>query len=502
MSPSSTAMRLHGLARSNAILQAGRPVLFRGTGTPGATVRVTIESHTAQTLVEADGRWKLHLPAMPAGGPHRGTVTSADEVIAIEDLYFGEVWLCAGQSNMAMSVAGLAPEEVTPPGSDELVRFVLTPARVSAYELDHTEVEWLPADRSPKTASAVGLAFAAALRKKLRVPVGFVQSAMGHTPAMSWTPAHAIAPDSIAARLLADFRAQIQSHPNAAENLDAYRQLLLPGFNRWNKEITKWGPVARAAKAAGKTMPPMPIRETGFGDPHTPTVLFNSMIAPHRGEAFAGVLWYQGESDAILGFQNQYRQSLASLIDGFRSALGELPIVLVELPRHDDIQCNADENWPVVRMAQQQALADPRVGVVPAIDLGDTERIHPIRKEQLARRAADVALNLVYGHPGRRHGPIFGRAEFRAGKIELNILNVAGQLTDRAAPPFAPNIARFEIAIDGHWREVPFKLIAPDRIELPASASTTAVRYAWAGDPLPRIFDSTGLPLSPFIAQM
>jgi sialate O-acetylesterase len=500
-------LALTGLTRTNATIQANKPVLLRGICLPNERIQAELPSGSADSTADSQGHWRITLPPLPPGGPYTGSVSSPSARLAIENLLAGEVWLCAGQSNMAMAVGFLVPEEIPAPNPSDPLRFVHIASNVSARPLPHVEFQWQHPTLAPKLASGVACHFAQTLHDQLQTPVAFIQAAIGHTPAMSWTPRAFIHPDSTAAQRLKQFDQDLLAHPDALHNLPAYRKALQPLMAQWDKAITPWQNLARAELAAGRPMPPMPVRATGLGDTHTPTVLYNAMLAPLASEPIAGILWYQGESDAILGLADQYPQSLASLTQGLRDTFGPVPIVIVELPRHYDIQCCDPANdWPKVRWAQQSALSDPAVGVVPTLDLGDTTRIHPIQKRTLAQRAARVALALAYPNsnhtiqpPPQRHGPILHHAHFSPTTIDLTFTGVRTALT--LTPSNAPNAALFEAYIQNHWRAITPTLTGPTTITLPLSAPATKVRYAWAADPLPVIFDAANLPLSPFLSS-
>ena len=50
-------------------------------------------------------RWKAVLPATEAGGPYTVTATSQKHGSAtLQDVLFGDVWICSGQSNMQFTV--------------------------------------------------------------------------------------------------------------------------------------------------------------------------------------------------------------------------------------------------------------------------------------------------------------------------------------------------------------------------------------------------------------
>lgn len=53
--------------------------------------------------------WKVTLDSQGAGGPYNITATSVvdntAETITLEDVLFGDVWVCSGQSNMGFAVS-------------------------------------------------------------------------------------------------------------------------------------------------------------------------------------------------------------------------------------------------------------------------------------------------------------------------------------------------------------------------------------------------------------
>lgn len=90
---------------SHMVLQVPTPVLF-GFDTPGAAVNVTLDGGAvlATSIAGADGVWRLTLPPQVYGGPHSLSVASTSGGAAVlSDVFFGEVFLCGGQSVRAMA---------------------------------------------------------------------------------------------------------------------------------------------------------------------------------------------------------------------------------------------------------------------------------------------------------------------------------------------------------------------------------------------------------------
>ncbi|MCA9060194.1 MAG: sialate O-acetylesterase, partial [Planctomycetaceae bacterium] len=97
-------LELPAVFSDHMVVQRDQPIRVWGWADAGARVTCQLSGGSASTMTDADGRWKLQLDALPAGGPFDLTVTSGDRTLTCSDVLIGEVWLCSGQSNMAMTV--------------------------------------------------------------------------------------------------------------------------------------------------------------------------------------------------------------------------------------------------------------------------------------------------------------------------------------------------------------------------------------------------------------
>ena len=179
------------LFRSGAVLQRGQtvPVWGRG-GTADSLVVVTLDTLSVATRAEADGRWRVELPPRDAGGPFALTIASGADTLAYSDVYVGDVWLAAGQSNMAWTVAqSTNAAAVIAASNDPLLRqFKVTPA------LAEVPQDTLPAgsawtSATPATAgafSAVGYFFARDLRQHHDVAIAIVNASYDGSRIETW----------------------------------------------------------------------------------------------------------------------------------------------------------------------------------------------------------------------------------------------------------------------------------------------------------------------------
>ena len=96
----------NSLLSDGAVLQQGAPVPVWGTAREGERVTVKFADQTV-TATARDGRWRVRLKPLQAGGPFTMTITG-DNTITITNLLVGEVWLCSGQSNMEFPLSRAA----------------------------------------------------------------------------------------------------------------------------------------------------------------------------------------------------------------------------------------------------------------------------------------------------------------------------------------------------------------------------------------------------------
>jgi sialate O-acetylesterase len=90
----------------HAVLQRDMRVPVWGTATPGEHVTVDFDGQSASTTAEGDGTWMVHLPPMPASNEPGTMMITGDNVITINDVQVGEVWIGSGQSNMQRPLSG------------------------------------------------------------------------------------------------------------------------------------------------------------------------------------------------------------------------------------------------------------------------------------------------------------------------------------------------------------------------------------------------------------
>ena len=485
------ALRLPTLFGDHMVLQRDTPIPVWGEAAAGDTVRVRLGAHQGEAVTDANGRWEVALPALPAGGPHSLTISGPDSLV-LTDILMGDVWVCGGQSNMEWSFRKLAPayEEVVRRADHERIRLIDVERSYSfAPQSDVISSGWNRC--TPATLidfSAVGFFFGQSLEETEQVPIGLISSNWGGTRAKPWTDQRYVTkPDSADVAMLRTGYASLGDQVITFTTYDSILRTMKADWPDPDEHLADYH--ARLVPRVGH---PRPDGQPGL--------LFNAMIAPLTQLPVAGVVWYQGETNRK--HPAGYAATLTTLIEGWRSAWQRprLPFLIVQLANW---QQPADSphrgNIPLIREAQLTvAQRVPATGLAVTIDIGDSSNIHPTNKKEVGERLALIARHQVYEDSVVYSGPVFQKMEIGEHQAALYFDHTGSGLTVQGAHSSVQEVMvagqdrKFYPAtatIDGH------RLI----VSSPDVPEPVAVRYAWADHP-PRanLYNREGLPASPF----
>ncbi|MCG8598656.1 MAG: sialate O-acetylesterase, partial [Verrucomicrobiales bacterium] len=182
--------RFAGIFSDNAVLQRDAPVPVWGFANPGETISIQFGDQQKSTTVGEDGSWRVNLDSLSANAkPRNLTAKNSDETIVLRDLLVGEVWLCSGQSNMAMRVDRAKDPAKEKKASSLPGLRVFTVNRKAAPEpMSDVTGSWVVS--SPETAghfSATAFFFGREIHREVDVPVGLIVSAWSGSAIEAWT---------------------------------------------------------------------------------------------------------------------------------------------------------------------------------------------------------------------------------------------------------------------------------------------------------------------------
>jgi sialate O-acetylesterase len=216
--------------QNGAVLQRDMPVRVYGYAEPNATVHVSLAGHEVETEAGPDRAWQVQLPALVAGGPHVIEVRSGVRQQRVEDLLIGDVWLCAGQSNMVLPVRRtLDADSEIAQAQNPRIRMLTVPEAASLHPLSGfaKPVAWLPtrADSAAEF-SATCYYFARELQKQIDVPMGLIVAAWGGSRIQAWISAEALS--------------ALGEHEDDLVALRRYAEDPAAGAARWGERWTEW----------------------------------------------------------------------------------------------------------------------------------------------------------------------------------------------------------------------------------------------------------------------
>lgn len=457
-------VRLPHLIGDNMVIQQQTDVRLWGWDKPGTTVKVTTSwnSDVVTAKTDKDGRWMVKVQSPKASYEPLSVTFDDGEKTTIKDVLAGEVWVCAGQSNMEMPVKGFwqCPVKdynqwVIESAQHKGVHSVKIPSVMRAKPQEDAQCEWRVC--GPETVSdfsATGYFFARLMHQALDIPIGLIEANKGGSRVESWL---------------------------TKENLQKYTSDPTDSV-----EIAK-----KWAKF----------------DYHRSLLWGNGTFNPILNYTVKGILYYQGCSN-VGDPGDQYSQRMKLLVDQWRGqfGLGEIPFYFVEIAPYFYDDVNGDAG---ARLREQQFKASqiiPNSSLVCTNDLAypyEFSQIHPTQKQQVGERLAYTALNRDYGFSQ----VLYKSSSFKDMKIDGDAVLIHLQDNYHSDAPFE-DIRGFELAGEdrvfhpakaqhfwqeggGYWDEA-LKLTCPE------VAKPVAVRYCFRNFQLGNVKNGANLPLFPF----
>ena len=196
----SAQIKLPKLISDGMILQRDTKIKIWGWAAANEDVIVSFKKKTYTTSANKNGEWEVKLPKQKSGGPYTMNI-SASNFIEINDIYFGDVWIASGQSNMSFEMQKVAKHyksELKNSTNNKIRQFLIpkTP-NFKAPQQDLKLGNWISAN--PKTVggfSAVAYFFAKKQFEKHKIPIGIINSSLGGSPAQAWISEDALKPFS------------------------------------------------------------------------------------------------------------------------------------------------------------------------------------------------------------------------------------------------------------------------------------------------------------------
>jgi len=459
--PTSANVTLPAVLGSNMVLQQNQKVKIWGWADTDERINLYPSwlPDKLSTVAGTDGKWLVELNTLEAGGPHSLKI-EGQNVVLLENIMFGEVWICSGQSNMVFSIkmlGGWDRDYFIPDRNDFLsndysaIRLFNMEMDTSSVPLDECMGLWeVPDLENAGNFSAVAWFFARELYRKIKVPIGLIASDWRGTGAEAW-----INPEAI------------KRNPDLAFYNN--REFRFP----WHE------------------------REIRIPD-GTPGILYNSMIHPLLNYRIRGVIWYQGEKNCADA--RHYHRLFPAMIQSWREDFrqGDFPFYYVQIAPYKLKLAT------LIREAQLMTLCYSRnTGMAVTMDIGNPDNVHPKNKQDVGKRLAMIALAKTYGYSEQVYsGPVLNRME---------IADLPGNPSVNGARLYFDHAQGGLLIKEDEGNN--FVIAGPDRNFLPAKLKVEgesillwndqitepiAVRYAFRNIARGNLFNKEGLPASSF----
>jgi len=434
----------------NMVLQRNTDVKIWGKTDPNQKVTVITNWDNAKATATSNekGEWLVKVKTTEAGGPYTITISAGKDKVLIKNILLGEVWLCSGQSNMEMPLAGWSDQPVI--GSNDFILdadnnnirlFTLKKASMATPQDTCVGLWSVASSATVAPFSAIGYLFAKQLQRKLNVPIGIVSSSWGGSRIESWMNSQTIAK-----------------------------------FPEPFKQTTQ-----------EKTAPN-----------HKASRLYNGMIAPITNFAIKGVLWYQGESNKEN--YKYYAELQASMVASWRKdfEVGEFPFYFVQIAPHHYGNSKAIAT-ALQRDEQLKSMSlIPNSGMVSTMDIGNEKSIHPEQKETVAKRLAYWALaktydvkNIVYKSP-----------TYKSMTVNDSIVVITFNDVENGLTTFGAEVNCFEVAGQDSVFYPAKMIINKKQVRVSSSQvkAPIALRYGFSNFPITKgyLFNVAGLPVPSF----
>ncbi len=390
-------IKMSKIFSDNMMIQQNQPVEIWGNSDANSKIKILAGEVQAECIANENGKWRLQLPSAKGSFKPFSIQIFENGKLAkeIKNVLRGEVWIAGGQSNMAMGLRGIeGSKEFVAKMQEGKVRYFIHPTPISKMTSMKSGFgnqpcedfingsKWIGVDKkNALSTSAVACIFAYKLTEKINVPVGIVFNAVAGSKMECWVSQQTYETSK-------DFKIIRKKFNDACKKYN-YKN----ATEKFNAKVKKYN----ADKKAGKKNLPPAWTVADFMRPwvdspymwKSPYMFYNIRIHPMRNYTTKGVVWYQGESNDVEGFESAFECLISEWRKYFNNQ--NLPFICVQLPSYKA------NDWAEKRSAQK-SVADKisNVFIVPTIDTGEFNDIHPHDKMKIGERLATEASTFVY----------------------------------------------------------------------------------------------------------
>ncbi len=444
----SSTPELYNVFADGMLLQQNKTSFIAGKGSQGDVISLALIDgeeviFQSEATVGADGEFAVAVDA-PAGGFKEYKIVlyvNGAEFRTLNNIVFGELWLASGQSNMQYPLAQAKYGQDMYANLQKLNKWlrVLYVPDIPEYK---GSKELVPADPQREIPgaywldgenpviygmSAVAYFFAEELTQSIDMPVGIINVPLGGTTIATWLSRETIDADPVVKNALVSRGTYIDK-------------------NSWN--------------------------ESDIYVYHDMTANYNLKMEGIKDFSISGMIWYQGESDVMLGWTDE---EYAAAFDAMQKSYSKLfrfenellPIVFTQLAsyHYDDdntILFNRNIAFTEIQAAQPDSRAVVAIHDVPPTYLPEAGAIHPECKKEIGERMAFAAEGLVYNQYSSYTTATVKSTEIKDNSVYVTFNNVGGGLKAKGG-----ELKGFAICgSDGIYVSAKAEIVSPDTVKI------------------------------------
>ncbi len=507
-------LRMPSVFGDHMVLQAGKPVAVWGWAAAGEKVKVVFAGQEKETIADGEGAWRLQLEVLKPS--FKGAVLEASDgskTLRFEDVLVGEVWVCGGQSNMEWSLRGSRDADLEVDSADSpAIRFLRLPKIASHVPRNDfppgnpkgLEGRWRRAiPQEVENCTAVGYYFARRLQRRLKVPVGLIDTSWGGTMAQHWVSLETLRPIAEMKPYFERFEQAVTQWTEGGGEEGAAKRLA--------NDVAAWEKKKKEAEESGERVPGRP-NPRNYKDPRTkgqPAGMYHGVLLPIAGTTVRGALFYQGENNSFAESWKPFPKTYPAVVSDWRKAFNNprLPIGLIQIAgwsNRRSMTYDMNHHTNIVREVQHRTWqASEQTGLIVTFDTNSNGSIHPGRKQPVGERTARWALAEVYGVKSRGsqdvlewRGPVFREAVVEDGKIIVSFREgtARGLRLDQDV-----EVGFYVAGEDRDFHHARAR-VNRETVEVWCEAvpKPVAVRYAWSNLPMGGLMNARELPAYPF----
>lgn len=184
-------VRLPKLISDSMVLQRDAKINIWGWADKGEKISISFAGKKYNTTTGENGKWATKLSALKSGGPYTMVIEGLNKIV-LKEIMIGDVWFCAGQSNMVHQME--LHKETYASDIANANNYFIRQFHIATLTNLQTPVEDFPTGQwkaaNPHNVgqfSAVAYFFAKKLYDKYKVPIGIINASVGGTPIEAWT---------------------------------------------------------------------------------------------------------------------------------------------------------------------------------------------------------------------------------------------------------------------------------------------------------------------------